>query len=387
MSTTRWILTGLLAVLMAAVVWRIGQRRTSQQGERLPNLQHPTAKQSNFPPQSVPQLVSVQQRSPEASTAQGALAGAAQEKETEQHLGPFSISGADYTVVLHQRKRQPGGTEESGDTVVAMEILNAAGAVQYQRKFPYQEANDTFSDAWFVDALTLIGANDTGLLVSYSFDSEPSAPEPEPTSWWQVFGVAEGKFKPFGAPIYVQGGLVDEDSAARTHSYRSAGPLGSRGDTLQFRVWTGHFRLILPVRVDWAEGKLTPVQDCEQTPAASAQEACQYKVLPEKGIGGETFVSFCPSPNEKCDKPEKVGVKTDSKVELVVAQVGVGLSEGVPSGPSGNVKRPMDAMDDARSIFLTSPENELWLKVRIDGKEGWLHTEEDFDALGLPHEQ
>jgi hypothetical protein len=384
MSRTRWLLTGLMAVLMAAVIWKIGQRRPSQQAERLPNVQRPTAKQSNFSPQSVPQLVSVQQQSPEGSTAQGTLAGAAQGKETEQHLGPFSISGTDYTVVLHRRKRQPGGTAESGDTVVAMEILDAAGAVQYQRKFPHQEANDTFSDAWFVDAFTLIGANGTGLLVGYSFDSEPSAPEPEPTSWWQVFGVAEGKFKPFGAPIHVEGGLVDEDSAAHTHSYRSAGPLGSRGDTLQFRVWTGHFRLIFPVRVDWAEGKLTPAQDYEPTTAASTQQACQYKVLPEADIGGETFVSFCPSPNEKCDKPERVGVKTDSKVDLVVAQVGVGLSEDVPSNPSGNIDRPMD---DARSISLTSAENELWLKVRIDGKEGWLHTEEDFDALGLPHEQ
>lgn len=382
MSRTRWILTGLLAVLMAAVVWKIGQSSPSQQAERLPNVQHPTAKQWNFSPQSAPQLVSVQRQSPEGSTAPGTLAGAAQEKETERHLGPFSISGTDYTVVLRQRKRQPGGTEESGDTVVAMEILDAAGAVQYQRKFPYQEANNTFSDAWFVDAFTLMGANGTGLLVGYSFDSEPSAPEPEPTSWWQVFGVAEGKFKPFGAPVHVEGGLVDEDSVARTHSYRSAGPLDSRGDTLQFRVWTGHFRLIFPVRVDWAEGKLTAAQDCKQTTAARAQEACQYKVLPEADIGGETFVSFCPSPNDQCDKPERVGVKTDSKVELVLAQVGMCLSEDVPSSSSGNIDRPMN---DARSISLTT--GELWLKVRIDGKEGWLHTEEDFDALGLPHEQ
>ena len=25
-----------------------------------------------------------------------------------------------------------------------------------------------------------------------------------------------------------------------------------------------------------------------------------------------------------------------------------------------------------------------WLKVRIDGREGWIHTEEDFRAIGLP---
>jgi len=27
---------------------------------------------------------------------------------------------------------------------------------------------------------------------------------------------------------------------------------------------------------------------------------------------------------------------------------------------------------------------DLWLKVRIDGREGWIHTDEDFEAIGLP---
>jgi len=29
----------------------------------------------------------------------------------------------------------------------------------------------------------------------------------------------------------------------------------------------------------------------------------------------------------------------------------------------------------------------VWLKIRIDGKEGWLHHDEDFLALGFPFEQ
>jgi len=27
---------------------------------------------------------------------------------------------------------------------------------------------------------------------------------------------------------------------------------------------------------------------------------------------------------------------------------------------------------------------DLWLKVRLDGKEGWIHTQEDFNATGSP---
>jgi hypothetical protein len=42
-------------------------------------------------------------------------------------------------------------------------------------------------------------------------------------------------------------------------------------------------------------------------------------------------------------------------------------------------------MDDAGSIGVLSKEP--WLKVRIDGKEGWIHSQEDFDALGMPSDQ
>ena len=27
--------------------------------------------------------------------------------------------------------------------------------------------------------------------------------------------------------------------------------------------------------------------------------------------------------------------------------------------------------------------DEMWVKVRIDGKEGWIHTDEDLQAIGL----
>ena len=74
--------------------------------------------------------------------------------------------------------------------------------------------------------------------------------------------------------------------------------------------------------------------------------------------------------------------KPDSKVEVLVAQLGAEQwSEGATSGPSGK-SGVNDTMDDASGPSWT-PNNGQWLKLRIDGKEGWIHTEEDFDALGL----
>jgi len=381
MRTGLLIGIGLLAASAMVVGWRLAHARGSRQASQLRAAQEI----------SVPKGDLSRKSSPSSSTQGTATStGAADEKETERRLGPFSISGSDYVVVLHNKKRQPGGTQESGETVVAMEIRDAAGAIQYQRRFPYQEANDTFSDAWFVDARILAGTNGTGLVVSYSEDSEPSAPQQSYPDWWQVFGVVDGKLKPFGAPVYFESQL-GWDAAAKTNTYKSAGPLGLGADALQFRIWTGHFRMIYPIRVDWAEGKMTPAQPCDEQASKSGSgevQACQYNVLPEtdRQISNTTFVTLCARPAEKCENSEKVVVKANSKVDLLVAQVKAQWNGGVATGPSGKSKKLMDAMDDAGGAGW-APNDELWLKVRIDGKEGWMHGEEDFNAFGLPHDQ
>jgi hypothetical protein len=301
--------------------------------------------------------------------------------ESTKHLGPFSIAGQDYTIELRTRKVQPGSTDEQGDTVVAMEIRDSAGVEQYQKMFPYQETNGEFSDSWSVSALPLAGANGTGLLVSYDSYSEPSAPEEEPTGWFQVFGVLNGKLVPFGAPLEVQGGLLDQ--YADGHMYKAARPLGEKADAVEFKVWTGHCRLIYSVRVDWAAGKLSPAQECVGT-VADPGEGCQYKILPEDHLyaDGITFVRLWPGPAEKSGQPMKTVVKKDSKVDLLTARIPVRWVEGTSAfapgsqGPLENVIR-VGIGEDA----------DLWLKVRIDGKEGWMHSEEDFRALGLPEDE
>lgn len=42
--------------------------------------------------------------------------------------------------------------------------------------------------------------------------------------------------------------------------------------------------------------------------------------------------------------------------------------------------------EDAGGFGVATGSN-LWLKIRIDGKEGWMHSEEDFRALGLPEDE
>jgi hypothetical protein len=127
---------------------------------------------------------------------------------------------------------------------------------------------------------------------------------------------------------------------------------------------------------------LTSEQPCGKTDATA--DACDYAVLPEdeRYVSDMTFVRLCANPVEACQKPERVVVKKDSKVEFLSTRAEVEWNPGKLSGWSGD---PKNAMRDAGVIAITSKES--WLKVRIDGKEGWLHSQEDLDALGMPSEQ
>src|SRR5262249_22818085 len=148
----------------------------------------------------------VRQSRPDPARVVIANAGVVSEQllpEGQKRLGPFSLSGQNYDLILEERKRAPGSTGETGTTVVSMEIRNSSGEVEFRRAFPYSPDSDSFSDAWSVSAIVIKGSQASGLLISYDVDAEPSAPEPEATSWWQLFGIANRKLKAFGAPIAI----------------------------------------------------------------------------------------------------------------------------------------------------------------------------------------
>ncbi len=366
MKTVLLAVIGLFAVVAVVFGWRAAHTPIRTQSMS-PSVQ-----------QSIAQPSGTHAQPPNPQT----LPAPAPPSEAAKLLGPFSIGGQSYKVELRTRKVQPGSTQESGDTVVAMEIKDAAGAILYRKTFPYQEANGEFSDSWSVSALQLIGKNGSGLLVSYDAYSEPSAPEEEPTGWYQIFGVIDGKLSSFGAPIEVQGGLLDK--YADDSSYKAERQIGTEADVIDFKFWSGHCRLIFPVRVDWSHGKLSPAQECSVA-AGEPGAGCQYGVVPEDKLyrSDITFVRLWPNPSEKSGKAEKTVVKVDSRVELIAALVPTRWVDGKSAGPADNSN---DWIKEAGG-FGIAQDSDLWLKVRIDGKEGWIHTGEDFRSLGLPEDE
>jgi hypothetical protein len=104
---------------------------------------------------------------------------------------------------------------------------------------------------------------------------------------------------------------------------------------------------------------------------------CQYHLRdPKESLQRPhevTFVRLHSSPDENSGRPERVVVKLDSKIDFLAVAADVEMKQLDAWGVGA----------DQMGIQLV-PNTDAWLQVRVDGKEGWLHSGEDLDAIGLP---
>lgn len=281
-------------------------------------------------------------------------------EDVEERRGPFSLAGENFTAVLHS-KRLPGKSGPDAEALASLEIVNAAGAVEYQETFPLSVENGEFSESCSVGIQALQGTNGNGLLLDTG--CEPSAPMSGGS--WQILGLSNGKLAPIGKQITTEGGLGAFAPGA-TKQLGSATQI--LPDVINVRVWTGYFFAVVPVDIDWNDRKLVQGQHCfYQTGHGMAEEGCEMPVDGAERRPTEqdmTFVRVFSESNERSGTPEHVVVKKDSKVEILGGKVLITWQEG----------------SDAIGLGVG---NDVWLKVRIDGKEGWIHTDEDLNAIGL----
>ncbi|HSW50709.1 MAG TPA: hypothetical protein VLH09_11070 [Bryobacteraceae bacterium] len=258
----------------------------------------------------------------------------------ERTAGPFAFGERSFQAVL-RLARLPGGVEE---TVASVEVRDADGALHFQRTLPYRADGKRFEETSGADAALLQGKKGSGLLLAYTV--LPAAQLSGRS--WQVLGVVEGKFQPFSKPVALEGGLVENtpgwDSALET-------------DVLNFRVWTGRFFVIVPLAVNWEWGYFRPAYHLTQ---------CRWSVEAERRAGtGQATVRLLPQPGGAAGGPEAVSVTPGSKVEFLGAEGGV-------------------VWDESDEQIWLGVSEIVWLRVRVDGKEGWLRDPEDLDAIGLP---
>jgi hypothetical protein len=289
--------------------------------------------------------------------------GASSLQDVEERQGPFRIGGRDFVVVLRLKRLVPAGTvPPSEDALSTLEIRDAAGATVHRETFAYTVERGAFSDSCAASVRALNGGFATGLLIGVG--CSPSAPDGGEV--WELFGLIDGRLVRFGKPFTTNGEFV----GIVPHPPQQVGAATLfRPDVLQFRVWTGNFRVTVPVRVDWMQGRLAPGLRCfEQTGRGLRESGCEVPVEAERVPGEEalTFVRLFAEATEGMGVPRHVVIRKDSRVEILAARIKL-------------------AWDESRAVTVFGADDQdPWLKVRIDGREGWIHTQEDFTAVGLP---
>jgi len=194
----------------------------------------------------------------------------------------------------------------------------------------------------------------------------PSAPG---SGWWvQIFALMNGKLTPLCAPISADGEFIGEEVQTYQPSpmFRGQQPQTISHDGLKFRMWTGNFSIFYGVMIDWIQGRVHPESTCYRMTSQGRVSACRYKVEADPARGKEvTFVRLFAEPDEAFT-PKHVVIKPESKIDYVEAEVPVSWSE-----------------DQNNISFGVSNSGKVWLHIKIDGQDGWISGEEDFQAVGL----
>jgi len=280
----------------------------------------------------------------------------------------FTVAQRKYRLLIHEQSIE--GTTEK--TVEWWELRDTDDRVVRRETYSVTIQNGVFENITEISGNSFEGKGGSGIIIS-GMDL-PSAPDSG--GWMQVFAFKYGRdkygadpslFVAFGPPIYVTGDFlgVETDSYQPTPLFKGAAPQTVIYDALKFSVWTGNFKITYPVRINWITGHLEPAWKCIETTSKGRVERCSYPVSAEAHREDQpTFVRLFPESDDGFT-PKHVIIQPQSKVEFLEARVPVAWSE------------------DEKSITFGA-NGDMWLKVRIDGGEGWIHSEEDFEAVGLP---
>jgi hypothetical protein len=305
-------------------------------------------------------------------------ADAPQLEDVDQRLGPFSFKGENFSVVLHD-KRFPGAREPLfSQTLDTVEVRDGTGTTQYKKTFKYGVEGGGFERSVTASARLLSGKYFTGLLISYRLRLATG----ENAEAWQVFGYQDGRYRAQDARFRIFDKPVRGDYGANTSAEMQLvtptgvvpKPMVPEGEIFEFRVWTGNFYVILPVGVDFAHGKLKPGMLCAGTGGARRGVhaiGCDMRVEAERKPpeAETTFLRLVNGEPGQLGEAEgkHLVLGKNFKVEILKANAFVDW------GLSGDL--------------MQVAFRDLWLQVRIDGddqKEGWIQTEEDLAAVGLP---
>jgi hypothetical protein len=284
------------------------------------------------------------------------------------HSQTLTIAEHTFRLLTHLQRVETTQDE----TVEWWELRNEKEQVVYHQAYPVAIQDGGFESTVGISAIPFTTQQGGGILVEGM--ELPSAPGTG--GWLQVFGFKYGRdrygtdeslFGPFGAPIAIEGEFLEvgTDPLRPTPTFMGGANVTTMHDILRFRVWTGNFSILYPVLINWITGRLQPAWRCIETTSKGPSQRCSYATQIEAHRDNQmTFVRLFPEADDSFT-PKHVVVQPDTKIEYLEAKV------------------PMTWSEDSKSISF-SVNGDVWLKIRINGQEGWIHSEEDFEAVGLP---
>lgn len=288
-------------------------------------------------------------------------------KSHEKRMGPFKINERGFTVILKLMKYQ-GASKGFDETVESFSIVDKEGEVHYQKSFDVEYGNGRFAESVGICAYALDsrgrkgflyesgklkefiskGHSGVGLILYYGVT--PSAPSSGVSC--QVFTLKGEHLVPLFAPLTVYGRIYELPHGSNPNALRLFD-----GNTMKFGIWTGWFEVIVPVKV-LDRLRVVPLH-YYSTFGYNAFDV----IVERRHSEEETFVRFFNNP-EVSSIPQHVIIKKDTKVKFLWGYARVSIESG-------------------GAECVISIDEMPWLKVRIDGKEGFVRDAEDLLALGI----
>ncbi len=285
----------------------------------------------------------------------------------ERRMGPFKINEREFTVIFKLVKYQ-GASKGFDETVESFSIVDKEGDVHYQKSFDVEYGNGRFAESVGICAYALdsmgkkgflyesgrlkefISKEQAGVGLILYYGVTPSAPSSGVSC--QVFTLKKEHLTPLFPPLTVYGQIYELPHGSNPNAL-----MLFDGNTMKFGVWTGWFEVIVPVKV-LDRLSIAPLH-YNSTFGYNAFDV----IVERRHSEEETFVRFFNDPGIS-SIPRHVIIKKDTEVEFLWAYARVSIESG-------------------GAECVISIDEMPWLKVRIDGKEGFVRNAEDLLALGI----
>ena len=278
-----------------------------------------------------------------------------------ERQGPFTIGGQSFTLFLQ------GVRLSDSRTLTLLQIRDGAGNVQYEKPFAYVVSGGVFQQRVSASARLVAAGGLAGLLVRYvRLPARPGTDES-----WQLFRLREMKLALFDLLAPAPPGPFGFGAFAAGRGANGAIPVPPPHDELELKVWTGNFYALVPAKVDWARGVITKGEQCLEVSGRGGfvEKGCDMRIeaAAKPSEADMLFVRMLQGPVEGAGQVKHLVLKKDAKIEYLRSN---GFVNWTKSG-------------DEILIRITDP----WLQVLVDNSDdnlGWIHSDDDFSAVGLP---